>query len=97
MRKTGLIIALLCVGVVAAAPNIDYLTENDCITCHSVVNHHMGDLTNEDCIACHGSGVDMVDTDSCLNCHIGSLHHEDAAGQCGQCHDDRQYQRGRRQ
>lgn len=81
-----IVLALMCISV-NAAPNLDYLTESQCRNCHgnTATIHHV----YPDCLSCHT--LPSVDGwQDCNNCHTNSDHHDDAAGRCANCHDDRQ-------
>jgi hypothetical protein len=82
----------------AAAPDLDYLTVDDCRACHGdgngnteVLHHQYYDLG---CVYCHDMPL-PDDWRNCYDCHADFDHHEDAGGKCSDCHDDRQLRQQR--
>lgn len=61
----------------------------DCKLCHTnyLYVHHTAEM---DCVDCHSSVPFLPD---CVLCHEDIDHHENAAGQCRLCHENKQ--RGR--
>ncbi len=95
MKLIKVIFVLLSTSVIcylaAAAPNLDYLTEDDCRGCHgdgngnTILLHHQ----YQDCLYCHDMPL-PDDWHNCYNCHVDFNHHDDARGRCSDCHDDKQ-------
>jgi len=90
-------IALMCI-IVAALPDLGYLTEDDCRECHGdssnsgkvTAFHHFLIKTEEyKCMDCHTLPF-KEGWRSCDNCHMDFDHHEDAQGRCADCHDEKQ-------
>ncbi len=87
-----LLLTLIICYVAAAAPNLDYLTEDDCRVCHGdedgktiTLHHEHVELFCVDCHIQYSEGWR-----DCYNCHTDFDHHEDAEGRCSDCHDDKQ-------
>ena len=83
----------------AAAPNLDYLTLDDCRSCHAdedgkttELHHKHEEYLNDNCLVCHTFPF-PDDWQDCDNCHADFDHHEDAKGICSDCHDDKQQKR----
>jgi len=70
------------------ATNMDTETCKLCHTDYLYVHH----TTEIDCADCHTFPSFILD---CTVCHPSIDHHEDAAGKCSDCHEDKQ-RRGRR-
>ena len=96
-----LLLTLIICHLVAAAPNLDYLTIDDCRGCHDdedestfYLHHEPEDFLDEDfnCRICHTSLESRPAgwQKNCYNCHVDFDHHEDAKGRCSDCHDDKQ-------
>ncbi|MCG7849837.1 MAG: hypothetical protein MIO93_11770 [ANME-2 cluster archaeon] len=101
MKLVQIIFVLLLTSIIchlaAAAPNLDYLTIDDCRSCHgdedgnTIELHHESE---ENCLFCHTSFPDFLDGwRNCDNCHADFDHHEDAKRRCSDCHDDKQQMR----
>lgn len=100
MKKTTIVIGIVLVlaGIVlpivqggyGPAPGraTDMDTET-CKLCHTnyLYVHHTTEMY---CVECHTENPFLPD---CALCHESVDHHEDAAGRCSDCHEDRQ--RGR--
>ncbi len=97
MKLFKIISVLLLTSVIcyltAAAPNLDYLTEDECRGCHGdgsgntkSLHHQLSDLN---CKYCHI--FPLADGwRSCDYCHVDFNHHDDVEGRCSDCHDDKQ-------
>lgn len=102
MKLVQIIFVLLLTSIIchlaAAIPNLDYLTIDDCRSCHgdkdgyTVKLHHKSEVfSKEPCLFCHTSFPSFPDGwRNCYNCHADFDHHEDARGICSDCHDDKQ-------
>ena len=93
-----LLLTLIICNLAAAAPNLDYLTIDDCRSCHGDENgntvelhHELEENINNNCKFCHTSFADGWR--NCDNCHADFNHHEDAERRCSDCHDDKQQKR----
>ena len=89
-----LFLMLIICHLAVAAPNLDYLTINDCRSCHGDEDGNTDKLHHEskDCEFCHTSFLDDF-VRNCDNCHADFNHHEGAERRCSDCHDDKQHKR----
>lgn len=105
MKLVQIIFVLLLTSIIchlaAAAPNLNYLTIDDCRSCHGDEDrntyklHHESEVfLNENCRFCHKSFPSFpIGWRNCDNCHADFDHHEDAEKRCSDCHDDKQQKR----
>jgi len=102
MKKTIIVLAILLVLASLASPIVQgsygpapgratYTDTETCKLCH--INYlYVHHTTEIDCTDCHSFPSFILD---CTECHPGFDHHEDTAGRCSDCHENKQKGRQR--